>query len=464
VSHHFPPDTAIGARRWEKLAHYAAARGWGLDVITHRDPARALTDAERTRLERLPAGVRVYGVVSKPVVAARAEHAAWNALRTLRQRGVTTTKSVSANVPGSSTSAQQHARPAAPSSVSRDAIRWQLGTPRGWLRMYWTWLERAQGRAWARDVVRVARQIVHMGGPHVHRAVITSGPPHGGHETGRRVAVATGLPFIMDMRDPWSHQERLPESLATPAWFAYASRDEARAVNRAVLVVANTELSRRGLAASYPSRTADIITVMNGADDDPLPAPSRTPRFTVAHAGTVYLDRDPRALFQAAARVIRELALTPDDFALAFIGELEAVGGFPIREVAAQEGIADYVITGPPRPHAEAMQFMADATMLVTMSGANMTAIPAKTFECVRFDAWLLALSTPGSATALLLEGSDADVVAPGDADGIATVLARRYAQYREAGRPAPIGRDPRFSRVAQAGLLFDAIEARIPA
>ena len=28
VSYHFPPDTAIGALRWRKLARYAAERGW----------------------------------------------------------------------------------------------------------------------------------------------------------------------------------------------------------------------------------------------------------------------------------------------------------------------------------------------------------------------------------------------------------------------------------------------------
>ncbi len=34
VTYHFPPDTAVGALRWQKLARYAAERGWGLDVIT----------------------------------------------------------------------------------------------------------------------------------------------------------------------------------------------------------------------------------------------------------------------------------------------------------------------------------------------------------------------------------------------------------------------------------------------
>src|SRR2546422_7800891 len=33
ISYHFPPDPAVGALRWQKLARYAAERGWGLDVM-----------------------------------------------------------------------------------------------------------------------------------------------------------------------------------------------------------------------------------------------------------------------------------------------------------------------------------------------------------------------------------------------------------------------------------------------
>jgi hypothetical protein len=227
-------------------------------------------------------------------------------------------------------------------------------------------------------------------------------------------------------------------------------------------VIANTDVARNNLRVSYPDRVDDILTVMNGVDDDPLPPSRRGGRFVIAHAGTVYLDRDPRGLFQASARVIRELSLTPADFGLSFIGDLFAVGGFPVLEVAAQEGITDYVETGPSRPHAQAMEFMADATMLITMSGSNMAAIPAKTFECARFEAWLLALSAPGSATDILLQGSGADVAAPSDVDGIAAAIRTRYLQHRDGIIPLRLADDDRLSRQGQARILLNAIEARI--
>lgn len=447
ISYHFPPDRAVGARRWEKFSHFAAERGWGMDVFMRGDIAAADVEAAR---RQLPSGVRVFAVPQSTLRAESVERAIW---RLVKGRGgpAAATADATRNIV---------ARPR-PTSVSRSELRWALHTPRGWMRAYWAALDFARISAWGDGVMEAVSSVFDPG---VHRAVVTSGPPFMSHDVGRRLSHRYRIPFIMDMRDPWSHVERLAEGIATPAWTRLAAHYERMAVERATLVVANTEVARRQMAASYPLRARDIITVTNGGDDEELPAPQCRNRFVIAHAGTVYLDRDPRALFEAAAQVIRRHSLTPDDLTLEFIGELEAVGGFPIDEVARAEGIADYVRTGPPRSHHDAIAFMAEATMLVTMSGTNMAAIPAKTFECVRFPAWVLALSEPASATDLLLDGTGADVASPRDVAAIASIIEKRYLEHRAGVVPEPIGRDPRFSRRHQAGILLDALEARVAA
>ena len=47
ISYHFPPDRAVGARRWEKFSHFAAERGWGMDVFMRGDAAAS--DIEQAR-------------------------------------------------------------------------------------------------------------------------------------------------------------------------------------------------------------------------------------------------------------------------------------------------------------------------------------------------------------------------------------------------------------------------------
>ena len=97
--------------------------------------------------------------------------------------------------------------------------------------------------------------------------------------------------------------------------------------------------------------------------------------------------------------------------------------------------------------------------MLVVFIGFRPEAVAAKTFECMRFDAWLLALTEPGSATAQLLSDTDADLVAPGDVAAISAVIRRRYEMHRQGVVPVRVARDDRFSRAKQAEILLDAIE-----
>jgi hypothetical protein len=80
-------------------------------------------------------------------------------------------------------------------------------------------------------------------------------------------------------------------------------------------------------------------------------------------------------------------------------------------------------------------------------------------FDYMRFDAWLLLLATHDSATALLLEPAGADVVTPGDVEGITNVLRQRYAEFCGGKRARRLALEPRFSRRAQAEILFTALE-----
>jgi hypothetical protein len=449
ISYHFPPDTTIGARRWEKLAQAVTERGWGMDVITCA-PTRKVGAA----LDSLPGGVRVFGVPDPVLPAERIEHVLWRAYRTLLPN-----RRLMPNAGVASDAARSRAAHARPESIDREAINPTVRTPRELLRTYWAWLELTHGERWARRAAALARQVFVRG---VHEAVITSAPPHMSHEAGRLVSMETGLPFVMDMRDPWSLQPWLRESVASPLWYRHAERFERACVERASLVVANTEPARSALVALHPDASAKTITVMNGSDDDPLPPHRDGDRFVIRYAGTIYLDRDPQTLFRAAARTIRSEKLEPAQFGIDILGRFADEERVPMLGMAAQEGIAEYVSVEPPRPHGEALQFLAGATMLVIFPGSNMLAIPAKVFEYVRFDSWLLAIAEPESAIAQLLKGTSADVVEP-RIDAIATAITRRYRDHCAGMQPERVARDDRFSRASQARVLLDAIAALTP-
>jgi glycosyltransferase involved in cell wall biosynthesis len=442
----FPPDQSIGSLRWQKLSAYAAERGWQLDVVTV-DPSY-LESADPSRLTELPPHIRVYGIrVAAPWIE-RVGLAVWKAYRRFRPRRTNRTSRDGPTV--------RKTDIGTPESVRSAEIRWTW-QPRQLIRAYHGWLEYVRLGRWARDAATLALRLIEPG---IHEAVITSGPPHMAHDAGRLVSRASGLPFIMDLRDPWSLVQRIPESAASPVWLRLAERHERRAIGQAALVVTNTEPCRVVMCKLYPEARDRIITVMNGCDTDPLPPSRHGHRFTIGYAGGIYFGRDPRVLFQAAARLIGEFALGPADFGLEFLGHVEQYGSTLVSDIAREEGVERFVTLEPTRPRREALEFLARATMLVALPQDADLAIPAKIFEYARFDAWILALATHDSATGLLLRDSGADIVAPDDLEGLVRVLRERFLQYRQGIRPQRIARDGRFSRRAQAQRLLDAIAA----
>ncbi|MDZ4675323.1 MAG: glycosyltransferase [Gemmatimonadota bacterium] len=452
LSYHFPPGQSPGALRWEMLAAHADRRGYGLDVLTVH-PA-SLPESDMSRLRNLPPDTRVLGVPLPTLVVERLEHFAWRALRQLRGARPA---APSALAPTPAAAAGPAA--AAPGSYGRDEIPWSWTSAGCWKRAYYAWLEAQKDLAWALCATSAAGAWL---AEHNHQAIICCGPPHMPHEAARRLAATTGLPLVLDLRDPWRLQQRLPATIASPLWFRLAARYEQQAVAAASLIVANTEPSRDGMRALYPAQAERIIAVMNGYDEDPLPPSRRGDRFVAAYAGSIYLDRDPRPLFRAAARVIATHRLTPAQFGLAFIGNVDSYGGVPLSRMAVEEGIGGYVETGPSRPRGAAMEFLAGATMLVSLPQDSDMAIPSKIFEYVRFHAWLLALVSRSSATGRALDGTDADVVEPADEAGITAALERRWLAFAAGERPGRLRGSEPLSRGRQAAILFDALALRL--
>ncbi|HXL07594.1 MAG TPA: hypothetical protein VN964_11770 [Gemmatimonadales bacterium] len=452
ISYHFPPSREVGAVRWQRLAKYAVERGWELDVVT-LDPASQVAP-DWDALADLPARVNVYGVPQRALPVDR-----------LVQRLIALRRRLWARSPARGAAVARVRAARRSDSISLTELRSPLHSARDVLRAFHVWRDYVQGMTWSHAAGRVARRLLRTG---AYGGVVSCGPPHWVHDAGRMLRQSRGLPLIIDMRDPWSLTPVLQEPVASPLWLFLSRRHERRAVAAATLIITNTEHSRDALQAAYPDARERIIAIMNGYDEDPLPPKERADCFIIAYAGSIYLDRDPHPLLRAAARVIREAGLRPDQLRLEFMGA--ETGHRPtLAQLAEQEGIGDYVRAHAARPRAEAKQFLARAAMLVSFSAVGKTGgadpfIPAKVFEYARFHAWLLALANPGSATAALLDGTGADVVPPHDVDGIAAVIRARYAAFARGTAPERPRLPERYSRRAQAQLLFDELERRLPA
>jgi hypothetical protein len=432
VSYHFPPDPAVGGLRWQQLTKYFVERGWTVDVIA-RDLAKVAARDE-ARMRGLPPEVRVVSAPESDPWLRRSEQAALAFVRRFRRRSGTTSSNGPRTGGGSG-----HGR-RKPLVYAHAAL-----------------VEIAREKAWSDAAANLGTAMSKQAS---YDIVVSSGPPHMAHDAARLIATAAGVPLVIDLRDPWSAFERNPGDTKSPLWFAAARYYERRAVRAAALIVMNTDSSRDEMRRRYPSCAKRIIAVANGSDDGPLPVVSRSERFTIRFAGTIYLDRDPRLVFRAAATVVRRHGLTPQNFAIEFIGEADEFKGQSVRAIAEEEEIADFVSISGLQPRDAAMRFLAGASMLLSLPQHADLCVPAKIFEYVRFDAWLLILATERSATAQVLRGTAADVVDPSDVERMATVIEQRYLQHARGERPVAVGHAGRFDRARQAEILLESVEA----
>ena len=127
-------------------------------------------------------------------------------------------------------------------SIAREQMRWPPRTMREFTRLGSAYVVFARDEAWARHAAVMGTSIVRGG---VHRAVLSSGPPHMAHEAARRVAAGARLPLIVDMRDPWSLLPMLHETHASLWWYTEARRYERHVLADAAIVIANTDHARR---------------------------------------------------------------------------------------------------------------------------------------------------------------------------------------------------------------------------
>jgi len=129
--------------------------------------------------------------------------------------------------------------------------------------------------------------------------------------------------------------------------------------------------------------------------------------------------------------------------------------------MARDENIGEFVTVHPPVGRADALRRLSLAAMLAVLPQDSDMAVPAKVYDYMQFDAWLLAFADPGSAVGVLLSGSGADVVPADDVPACLAALERRYDEYQRGERAVRLAANPIYSRRAQADILFAAM-ARI--
>jgi glycosyltransferase involved in cell wall biosynthesis len=264
-------------------------------------------------------------------------------------------------------------------------------------------------------------------------AVFATGGPWTTLLVGKALAKRFQVPFVADLRDPWTCNPYI--QVRSPFLFRRAAQLERSVYEAAACVIANTAELRVKLLIDHPDLENKFITITNGFDGGTYnpaanegrvrqsPGVSVKPPIELCHFGSVYGNRNPLLFLQAVKELIDEKRIGPDRLRIRFTGAWE-VTETSCENLAQELEQLGIVRREPSVPHNECVQLMMVAEILLILQPASPLQIPGKIYEYIATGRPLLVIGGEG-ATAQLVERHQLGAFCRNEIADIKTMLAR---------------------------------------
>lgn len=405
LSFHAPPEPAIGGLRWWGLSRHLAKRGWAVHMITAAAGASA---------EPVPADM----------VVETAERR-----RTLQDRYREVRKAQKARRGADTAPAPPRRTSGTGEGPRRATLRSNLAALPGFP---------DHGRGWLLRAARATRRAIREFEPGV---IVSTGPPHSVHLAAGLGSAWSGVPWVMDYRDPWT--DRANPYTARGWTLDVLRRLERASISRAALVLTTTPDVRDAVQADHPD--ARVAWLPNGVDTETLPSrpASGFPGLCMTHLGSLYFNRSPVPALRAFARFLdRHPEAAAAGSTLWFVGSVS--GDFrPVLDATIDElGIRGRVEVTGMMPRDGALEILAKSQVALVLAQGQAAMVPAKLYESVAMGLETIVLTEHDSATAAEAERLGAVVHDPQDEQGISETLSRVWSGDRAPASGLPSIRD----------------------
>lgn len=287
---------------------------------------------------------------------------------------------------------------------------------------------------WMPFAVSRGRKVVRAVRPDL---ILTTGPPNSCHLIGRKLAAATGLPWVADLRDLW---DMYPDSY-NPFGFEWRRRlDDARerdVLSRADQLIVVTDEMRTHLLQKLPgvspSRVHVITNGFDPADFEETARPQEEKKFTIVHAGTLFRWRSLEPFLLGLQKLFEKHPAWKPFFKVKLLG---MVPDTEKRRIAQTE-FADLFEMPGYCSHRETLAQLQAADILLLVTGDLphcREMIPGKLFDYIGARRQILAISPPGSVHRLFERERLGRVYAPEETQLIARALDRWFVQHQNGG------------------------------
>ena len=269
-------------------------------------------------------------------------------------------------------------------------------------------------------------------------AIFATGSPWSGLLVGYLVSKATGIPLIVDFRDPWMnnpfHQSK---GSLLDNW---SEKLEKKIVEHASAISLNTEPLRTEFLERYPHLPNDRFFVMpNGFDQADFASlttgnePQQPGLITLCHAGFLYGVRDPAVLLNAIQLANRSLATQNLKICFRQIGDVQLA--YDIRQQYAAMIADGSLLLESARPYQQCLQALSSADWVVNVQPATKSQIPSKLYDYLAINRPILNITPEDGALGQLVSQHQlGKLFGFNDEAGLASTLVE-IAEHREQNR-----------------------------
>jgi glycosyltransferase involved in cell wall biosynthesis len=351
---------------------------------------------------------------------------------------------------------------------------------------------------WVEPAIRLGTQMATQHKPNV---IVVTMSPFTSARAGLELKRRTGLPLVLDLRDPWA----LDETRIYPTRW-HAGRDWAamsRALAAADLVIMNTPQSAVAVAEEFGRQIqglddgspGKVISITNGYDASDFgqgvqpPAPRDVLR--IVHTGMFHTElayvwddvmagrgvmnrlkyprrpinlwtRTPKYLLEAMELAMKRGEVPANKIELVLVGEISLADRLLIERspMAGMVKILGY------RTHAESVSWLESADLLflpnhTPLDGGPTLVVPGKTYEYMGSGRPILAMTPPGDMKEFVSCTRSGIVVEGADAAGAAEALGKSYKAKIEGRRVVEQDREAvrRFERRELTHQLAEALD-----
>lgn len=296
-------------------------------------------------------------------------------------------------------------------------------------------------------------------------AIICSSPPHSTQLIGLQLQRKTGIPWIADMRDPWTDIYYYKQLYHTriASWLDRRLERQVLTEAKAVVVVSKS-MKRLFESKSQCIDPAKIHVIPNGFDLEDFPPVSidKSSQFRMVYTGTMSDNYPVKQVLKAMSRLNSQ---GMSDINLSFFGEI-APG---IKKEILLSDVASMVSFNSYLPHDEAIQKMRHSEMLLLIIPEikdNEAILTGKLFEYLAAAHPILGIGPEnGDAAQIIMETGSGTMFEYSKAEEVYQFIKSHYDAWRSGKhRMNSMDRVTHYSRESLskqlAGLIISSAES----